>query len=236
MSYAESAQSFDPIGMPPWANRSRGAGRRERMMAWAAMNENADRPAPGSNGEEPDDQRGGPHHHGRTPHHGRGRGPGPWGGRGPWGAPRGRRRERGDVRAAILLLLAEQPRHGYEILTELADRSDGQWQPSPGSIYPVLKRLAREGLVTAAQEDGKRIFSLTDEGRTVVETERGSWGEPWAQSTAPDVEAAASLWAEGKQLGAAVWQVSQLNDQAQIDAATAALAEARKKIYGLLAQ
>ena len=234
MSYAESAENFGPIGMPPWAKRSRG--RRERMMVWAAMNDSSDRPAPGPSDDEPDGQRGGPHHHGRTPHHGRGRGPGPWGGRGPWGPPRGRRRERGDVRAAILLLLAEQPRHGYEILTELADRSDGQWQPSPGSIYPVLKRLARDGLVTAAQEDGKRIFSLTDEGRTVVETERGSWGEPWAQSTAPDVEAAASLWAEGKQLGAAVWQVSQLNDQAQIDAATAALAEARKKIYGLLAQ
>ncbi len=232
MSYAESAENFGPVGKPPWAKRSRGHGRRERLMVWAAMNQASERPerptssAPGE--ENGDRHRGGPHRHGR--------GPGPWGGRGPWGPPRGRRRERGDVRAAILLLLAEQPRHGYEILTELADRSDGQWQPSPGSIYPVLKRLAREGLVTAAQEDGKRIFSLTDEGRAVVEAERASWGEPWAQSTNPDFEAAASLWAEGKQLGAAVWQVSQLNDQAQIDAATAALAEARKKIYGLLAQ
>ena len=68
-------------------------------------------------------------HHGRGP--GFGPGFGPWGGRGPWGPPRGPRRERGDVRAAILLLLAEQPRHGYEILTEISDRSDGRWQPSP---------------------------------------------------------------------------------------------------------
>mgnify|MGYP003605037959 CR=1 FL=1 len=151
---------------------------------------------------------------------------------------RGARRAvgRGDVRAAILLLLAEQPRHGYEILTELADRSDGQWQPSPGSIYPVLKRLARDGLVTAAHEDGKRIFSLTDEGRSVVEAERGAWGEPWAQSSSPDEEAAMELWSEGKQLGAAVWQVSQLNDPEQLAAATAVLVEARKRIYGLLAQ
>ncbi|MDQ5973285.1 MAG: hypothetical protein QG661_494 [Actinomycetota bacterium] len=140
------------------------------------------------------------------------------------------------MRAAILLLLAEQPRHGYEILTELADRSDGQWQPSPGSIYPVLKRLARDGLVTAAHEDGKRIFSLTDEGRSVVEAERGAWGEPWAQSSSPDEEAAMELWSEGKQLGAAVWQVSQLNDPEQLAAATAVLVEARKRIYGLLAQ
>jgi DNA-binding PadR family transcriptional regulator len=190
------------------------------------------------NGSEPFDapedgrrHRGGPHRHGRGP----GRGPGRWGERGPWGPPRGRRRERGDVRAAILLLLAEQPRHGYEIITELADRSDGQWQPSPGSIYPVLKRLAREGLVDAEYLDGKRVFSLTDAGRTLVETERAAWGEPWAQSS-DEPDEAMDLWVEGKQLGAAVWQVSQLNDPAQIQAATAVLSEARKRIYGLLAQ
>ena len=165
-------------------------------------------------------------------HHRHRQGPG----RGSWGPPRGRRRARGDVRAAILLLLSEQPRHGYEILTELADRSDGQWQPSPGSIYPVLKRLARDGFVTATYDDGKRIFFLTDEGQGLVDAERESWGEPWAQSTGPDFEAANELWSEGRQLGAAVWQVSQLNDQAQVEAAAAILVEARKKIYGLLAQ
>jgi DNA-binding PadR family transcriptional regulator len=140
------------------------------------------------------------------------------------------------VRAAVLLLLAEKPRHGYEILAELADRSDGQWQPSPGSIYPVLKRLAKDGIVTATQEEGKRIFSLTDTGRALVEAEGASWGEPWAQVDSPDTEAAMALWAEGKQLGAAVWQVSQLNDPAQIEAASAILVEARKRIYGLLSQ
>jgi DNA-binding PadR family transcriptional regulator len=175
-------------------------------------------------------------HRGRGPGRGPGFGPGPWGGKGPWGPPRGRRRERGDVRAAILLLLSEQPRHGYEILTELADRSDGQWQPSPGSIYPVLKRLARDGLVVSSHVDGKRVFTLTDEGRAVVEAERESWGEPWRQASTPDDEAAMDLWAEGKQLGAAVWQISQTGDPQQMDAAVAVLAEARKKIYGLLAQ
>jgi DNA-binding PadR family transcriptional regulator len=172
----------------------------------------------------------------RGHHRGHRGGPGPWGGRGPWGPPRGRRRERGDVRAAVLLLLAEQPRHGYELLTELADRSDGQWQPSPGSIYPVLKRCARDGLVTATHADGKRVFSLTDEGLALVEAEGASWGQPWAQSTDPDEEAAVQLWTEGRQLGAAVRQVSELADPAQIEAATAVLVEARKRIYGLLAQ
>ncbi len=187
--------------------------------------------------DETENDAGHRHHHRGAPHHEHaGREFGPWGGRGPWGPPRRRRRERGDVRAAILLLLAEQPRHGYEILTELADRSDGQWQPSPGSIYPVLKRLARDGLVTASHDDGKRIFSLTDQGRQVVDAERDGWGEPWAVSTAPGMEEASALWTESRQLGAAVWQVGQLNDSKQIEAATAVLVEARKKIYGLLAQ
>jgi DNA-binding PadR family transcriptional regulator len=135
----------------------------------------------------------------------------------------------------VLLLLAEQPRHGYEIITELAERSAGQWQPSPGSVYPVLKRLARDGIVTASHEDGKAVFSLTDTGRSLVQTEGASWGEPWAQAAVED-DAAMGLWAEGKQLGAAVWQVSQLNDTAQIEAASAVLVEARKKIYAILAQ
>ena len=156
------------------------------MPGWAMMT--AGRPG----------KRRGRHHHN-----------GPWGQGGPWGPPPRARRDRGDVRLAILLLLDEQPRHGYEIITELADRSEGRWRPSPGSIYPVLKRLTKEGLVAPSQEEGKRTFSLTP---------------------------AMKLWAEGKQLGAAVWQVSQLDDPAQIDAAVAVLAEARKKIYKMLAE
>jgi len=196
------------------------------------VGESESAPERGERGE----RRHGPHGHRRRGPGGPGFGPGPWGGKGPWGPPRGRRRERGDVRAAILLLLSEQPRHGYEILTELADRSDGQWQPSPGSVYPVLKRLTRDGLVLPSHEDGKRVFSLTDEGRAVVEAERESWGEPWRQASSPDDEAAMALWEEGRQLGAAVWQVSQLKDPEQLAAAAAILTETRKKIYGLLAQ
>jgi DNA-binding PadR family transcriptional regulator len=140
------------------------------------------------------------------------------------------------VRTAILLLLAERPRHGYEIITELTDRSEGRWQPSPGSIYPMLKRLSRDGLVVAVPEDGKAVFSLTDEGRALVSGEGATWGEPWLRPE--DVVAAQGdeLWAELRQLAMAATQVSQLEDAAQIDAATAVVAEARKKIYGLLAQ
>lgn len=171
----------------------------------------------------------------RHRHRRRGRGGG-WGADGPWGPPPRPRRDRGDVRLAILLLLDEQPRHGYEIITELADRSDGRWRPSPGSIYPVLKRLTKEGLVQPAQEDGRRTFSLTPAGKTLVEQQREEWGQPWARDTGADRDEAVSLWAEGKQLGAAVWQVSQLDDPEQLKAAGQILAEARKQIYRMLGE
>ena len=233
MSYAQ------PLNYPPGMPRGMGRGRRR----WLAMNDQNDQSDAAGSPDAPSDDEmptGGHHHGGRRGHGGgrgpgggRGFGPGPWGGKGPWGPPRGRRRERGDVRAAILLLLSEQPRHGYEILTELADRSDGQWRPSPGSVYPILKRLTRDGLVAPSHEEGRRVFSLTEEGRAVVEAERESWGEPWAQAAPP--EPASELWDEGRQLMAAVWQVDQLSQPEQIAAATAVLAEARKSIYRMLA-
>jgi DNA-binding PadR family transcriptional regulator len=247
MSYAYEARV-------PWAlpwdtdapRRPRGRRGQRAMMADDQIPA-AGFPEPDADAAEGGERRRGGHKHrggpggrhggpGRGPGFGPGFGPGPWGGKGPWGPPPGRRRDRGDVRAAILLLLDEKPRHGYEILTELADRSDGQWRPSPGSVYPVLKRLSREGLVEPSHEEGRRVFSLTDEGRALVAAERESWGEPWAQHSSPAADAAMDLWSEGRQLGAAVWQVSQLNDPAQVEAATQALIEARKTIYRLLAE
>ncbi len=120
------------------------------------------------------------------PHRGRGRGPGhrrsrpvrpPFGppgfgamGFGTWpGEPkfhRSRRVKRGDVRAAALSLLAEEPRNGYQIIQEIAERSGGVWQPSPGSVYPALQQLEDEGLIQAeTPEGGRRRYALTDEGR-----------------------------------------------------------------------
>ena len=102
------------------------------------------------------------------------------GGRGHGGRGRGPRPRRGDVRLAVLRLLSEEPMHGYQIITELGERSGGVWRPSPGSIYPTLQVLADEGLVTSAESDGRRVFSLTDSGRVAV-TEAESHGRraPW---------------------------------------------------------
>ena len=98
---------------------------------------------------------------------------GPASGRGwPFGPDSGGQRQRaarGDVRSAILALLSEEPRHGYQIIQDITERSGGQWKPSPGSVYPALSALQDEGLVDDEKIEGRRVFSLTDAGRAVVE-------------------------------------------------------------------
>src|SRR6476661_7621334 len=97
-----------------------------------------------AHGYEKDAGRCGPHH-GSSRHRHRGVGGG-WGGFGPGGGPRGRGRKarRGDIRTAALLLLAEEPRNGYQIMQEVEERSGGAWRPSPGSVYPALSQLEDE--------------------------------------------------------------------------------------------
>src|SRR5215204_4698819 len=104
---------------------------------------------------------------GGGPRRGRGRGGGGQFGFPGFGPPRGPRARRGDVRAALLVLLAEEPRNGYGLIQEIERRSDGVWRPSPGSVYPALQLLEDEGLVRPAA-DGRKLFELTDEGRAHV--------------------------------------------------------------------
>ncbi len=82
----------------------------------------------------------------------------------------GGRMGRGDVRAAVLAILTEEPMHGYQIIRAIEERSGGMWKPSPGSVYPTLQVLADEGLVTAVESAGKKTYSLTDAGRAAAET------------------------------------------------------------------
>src|SRR5215467_7426559 len=96
-------------------------------------------------------------------------------GRGGRGGPRARR---GDVRAAVLALLAERPMHGYEMIKEIEERSEGAWTPSAGSIYPMLQLLEDEGLIRGEESDGKRRFALTDTGQAEVEEKSGDVA-PW---------------------------------------------------------
>ncbi len=91
-------------------------------------------------------------------------GPGPFG---PWRF-RERMFEKGDLKYVILDLLAEKPRHGYEIIRDMEERFGGFYAPSPGAVYPTLQMLEDIGHVTSYQQDGKRVYQITDEGRAFL--------------------------------------------------------------------
>src|SRR5699024_4358104 len=95
------------------------------------------------------------------------------------------KRNRGDVRLAVLSLLADQPQHGYQIIQQIADRSQGSWVPSPGSVYPVIAQLADEGLVYTEKTDGRTIAHLTAEGQDYVQQHRGDLHAVWDSAAAP---------------------------------------------------
>jgi DNA-binding PadR family transcriptional regulator len=149
--------------------------------------------------------------------------------------PPGPRARRGDVRAAIIALLAEEPRNGYQIIQEIGERTQGVWQPSPGAVYPSLAVLEDEGLVRANEVDGKRLFELTDEGRAHFTEHAEHIGKPWEKVTegVPDSELA--LQDHLRQLVEAVVQVIKAGDEAQADEAKKVLGDARKAVYRILA-
>ncbi|MFJ8033818.1 PadR family transcriptional regulator [Streptomyces sp. NPDC096032] len=162
---------------------------------------------------------------------GPGFGPGPWGPRGR-GGPRGRAR-RGDVRASILALLKERPMHGYEMIQEIAERSGGAWKPSPGSVYPTLQLLEDEGLIASESEGGKKLFSLTDTGRSAAE--EGSEA-PWEEaSRGVDWEALSEIRQAGFGLMEAFGQVWKTGSKEQREKALTVINDARKKLYLILA-
>jgi len=152
------------------------------------------------------------------------------------GGRRGRRTPRGDVRSAVLALVAEQPRHGYEIIQEIGERTVGVWRPSPGSIYPTVSQLEDEGLVRTEKVDGRRVIHLTEAGTRHVEEHRAELDAVWDAAGRDVDDDAAALWEQLSQLHAAAHQVMSAGTPEQITAAGAALAEARKTIYRLLAE
>ena len=162
---------------------------------------------------------------------------GPGGPRGGFpGGRRGRRTSRGDVRSAVLALVAEQPRHGYEIIQEIGERTGGAWRPSPGSIYPTVSQLEDEGLVRTEKADGRRVIHLTEAGTQYVAEHRAELDAVWSAASEDADDDATKVWEQLAQLHAATQQVLSAGTPEQITAAGAALAEARKTIYRLLAE
>lgn len=136
----------------------------------------------------------------------------------------------------MLALLAEHPRHGYEIIQEIGERTGGVWRPSPGSIYPTVSQLEDEGLVRTEKVEGRRVIHLTEAGTRHVEEHRAELDAVWDTASRDVDDDAAALWEQLAQLHAAAHQVMSAGTPEQITAAGAALAEARKTIYRLLAE
>ena len=149
-------------------------------------------------------------------------------------SPGGMRARRGDVRAGVLRLLSEEPMHGYQIIQELAARSDGLWTPSAGSVYPTLQQLADEDLIIADQTGGKKVFSLTETGVAEV-AKTADQPAPWEQVAQSDSGMGEYRSTVGK-LGQAAFQIGASGSNEQRAAAVDVLTEARKKLYVILAE
>jgi DNA-binding PadR family transcriptional regulator len=196
-------------------------------------------------------------------HHGAGGRGGPWGGWGPQGrsgpppwlaglfglagqdTPRGPRVRRGDVRVAILAVLADEPLNGYQVIGQIAERSGGAWRPSPGSVYPTISQLEDEGLIESDDERGRRTLRLTEEGRAYLADHADEVAEVWApfdddepkreggdDPRAPDFS---SLKPELGRVMSAVWQIISTGTEQQRREAIGVLVEARRRLYGILA-
>jgi DNA-binding PadR family transcriptional regulator len=199
--------------------------------------------------EDPREHRGG-HRMRMRMRGGPGPGPGAWGGGpfefgmrgGPFGPPRfggrGPRVRRGDVRAAILDLLAEgQPWNGYQIIQEIGARTQGVWRPSAGSVYPALQQLEDEALIKAeaAGEDRRRMYTLSEEGRAYVEEHADELKASWDAVTGSVNDTEVQLRHTIHQVMVAVSQVAQAGSAAQVQQAGKILADTRRALYRILA-
>jgi len=167
-----------------------------------------------------------------------------YGGRGEWGGfgprhrgPRGRGRKarRGDIRTAALLLLAEDPRNGYQIMQEVEERSEGVWSPSPGSVYPALSQLEDEGLIRTQELDGRRVFALTDAGEALLAERPKDRPAPWEEMSESVSGSAHELGRMMREVAYAFVQVMKTGSEAQVASAREVLVRTRKDLYRILA-
>jgi DNA-binding PadR family transcriptional regulator len=160
-------------------------------------------------------------------------GPGFGGGRGPRG--RGRKARRGDIRTAALLLLAEEPRNGYQIMQEVQERSEGVWSPSPGSVYPALSQLEDEGLIRSEEIEGRKAYAITEQGRAAVAERGADRPAPWAQMSDEYSPTAHELGKLMREVAFAFAQVMRTGSESQMAGAREVLATARRDLYRILA-
>jgi DNA-binding PadR family transcriptional regulator len=151
-----------------------------------------------------------------------------------FGGGRGRRR-RGDVRQALLMMLAERPLNGYQLMQLIEARSGGRWRPSPGSVYPTLASLEDAGLIRASEHEGSKLYELTAAGRKLLAGQ--AHGEPpWHGHADHASEADDELRELTHGLHAAISQVARAGDAEQIARAGELLAQTRRGLYRILAE
>jgi len=169
-----------------------------------------------------------------------GSGPPPWiaglFGMGQHGRSRGPKVRRGDVRTAILDVLANQPMNGYQVIQQIAERSGGVWKPSPGSVYPTLQQLEDEGLVESEESEGRRTLRLSAEGREYVADHADELAATWRAFDETAAEETGELKPVIGQVMAAVWQIVMSGNRQQQAEAAEILGETRRRLYGLLAE
>ncbi len=139
---------------------------------------------------------------------------------------------RGDIKVALLRTLLDGPAHGYEIIGRLEEKSGGLWRPSPGSVYPTLQMLEEQDLLRSHEQDGKRVYELTDAGRAEAESAQNDQF-PW--EGAEGLSGRRALRLAFAQLALAMKQVQAAGDSDLVDRAAQILKEARQKLYQLLA-
>jgi DNA-binding PadR family transcriptional regulator len=137
------------------------------------------------------------------------------------------------VRTAILLLLHEQPMHGYQLMQAIGERTMGAWRPSPGAVYPTIDQLEDEGLATIQQEGGRRLVTLTADGHAYVTEHGAELSDPFGDVA--DGTAGPDLRGPLDELRVAARQVAVSGSPAQAEAAARVLAQARRALYLILA-
>lgn len=174
---------------------------------------------------------------GHTGHGQWGGGGGAWTGWWPGPPPtqRNSKAGRGDVRAAILALLKEGPRTGYQIMSDIKDRSGGAWRPSPGAVYPALSQLADEGLIEGEESGGRRTFSLTEAGIAYLEQSPDMARAAWESAEQQQAWELPGLFAEAARLGGGIVQVAHAGTPEQVHAAERLLERTRRELYQILA-
>lgn len=170
----------------------------------------------------------------------------PFGGPGGPGGPpdpfdeggRPQRKRRGDIKFALLELLAERPRHGYELIKDLEERSGGFYRPSPGSVYPTLQLLEDEGHVVSEMVDGKKVYSVTESGKRQLQewqARRNGEGDHRRGGGHDQRAELHALRESSMSLMASVMTLGRHGTPEQVKEATTKLDALRRELYGMLA-